>query len=120
MLLLAASAATAAQITFSNEDLLASYRGQGLIPLDSIGTWNGKPVSDINRPTDYERTLAATINFFDDPTAENRLFVQITNVVSTHFGYAFGTAFVNTALTGVDLSLKPKGPRLQDAVLSTD
>ena len=77
-------------ITFENYDLLASYDSNGLIDLGSIGTWNGRPVSDTNKPTDFQRELSATLNFFAKPTEANKLFLQVTDVVATHFGFAFG------------------------------
>ena len=120
MLLLAVVPATADLMTFSRNNLLARFVGTDLIGLDSIGAWNGLPISDTNRPSDYERTLSATINFYADPTAENRLFLQVTDVVSTRFGFVVGPASANSALTGIHLDIKPKGQSLGAAVLSTD
>jgi len=98
----------ATQITFTGYDLLGSFRTDGLIDLGLIGTWNGKPVSPTNRPTDYERQLAATINFFAKPKDHNILFLQVTDVTATHFGFAFGTAFFNITQTGVRFTLPSK------------
>lgn len=117
--LLAVLPAAATPIQFSEDQLLAVFRGEGMIRLDSIGLWNGMPVSESNRPTDYQRTLAATVRFYSDSTAKNQLFVQVDDVISTHFGYALGLAFVNTALTGIDMEIRSDGESLGPAVLST-
>jgi len=99
---------SAAQITFETYDLLASFHTDGLYNLAGLNFWNGKPVSATNKPTDYERQLAATINFFAKPKDHNILFLQVTDVTATHFGFAFGTAFFNITQTGVLFTLPSK------------
>ena len=96
-------------ITFETYDLLGSYRSDGLYNLAGLGTWNGQPVSEANRPSDYERQLATTVNFFAKPTAPNVLFVQVTDVAATHFGSAFGTAFFNITQTGLRFKIPVLG-----------
>ena len=112
LILLAVAAATiilgtanADVLAFENYSLLGSYRSDGLVDLGSIGTWNGKPISDTNKPNDYERQLAATLNFYSRRSDPNVLFLQVTDVVATHFGFAFGTAFTNITQTGVQFTL---------------
>jgi hypothetical protein len=98
----------AAQITFETHDLLASFHTDGLYNLAGLNFWNGKPVSATNRPTDYERELSATINFFAKRKDHNILFLQVTDVTATHFGFALGTTFFNITQTGVRFTLPSK------------
>src|SRR5262245_32825164 len=72
---------------------LGSYRSEGLLSLQGIGTWNGQPLTDTNRPTDEMRKLAATTNFYASPSATNVLFLQLTEVTTTQSSYWFGTPF---------------------------
>jgi hypothetical protein len=102
-------AQTGGVTSFANDDLLASYSSDGLVDLNAIGTWNGAPITDSNQPSTYDRQLADTINFFTPPAQPNILFVQITDVITTHFDFAFGATFNNITQTGVQFSLPLRG-----------
>jgi hypothetical protein len=99
LFLLAVASAFAVPISFDYQ-LLGSYSSDGLQSLQDMGTYNGKPITSTNMPSDYERQLRATVNLYASPGAKNEVFFQVDDVVSTHFGFEFGSAFVNSTLTG--------------------
>ena len=70
-----------------------------------LGTWNGQPLSPTNQPTIEQDQLSATWNFYVDPAATNTLYVVVSDVADTEFGYASGAAFSLPALTGFQFSL---------------
>jgi len=96
-------------ITFESYDLLGSYYANGLYNMNGLGTWNGQPVSPNNMPNDYELQLACTFNFYALAAQPNVLFVQVTGVVASNFGYASGSAFNNITLTGIQFTLPSQG-----------
>jgi hypothetical protein len=97
-----------AQIDFSREDLVASFRIDGLYNLIGLGTWNGQPVSPTNMPSDNNRRLACTVNFYVLPSDKNILYIQVTDVLTTIGAFWFGTAFTNVTQTGVLFTLPLK------------
>ena len=101
----AAAAVQAAEKTFENDVHVATFRSAGLYDLVGLGTWNGQPLSDTNRPNDQQRYLAATIELYVDGAAPNVLYVRTTDVVTTLGAWWFGGAFVSVTQTGVRFSL---------------
>jgi hypothetical protein len=89
----------------SDLELLGSYHSDGVYNLVGLNTWNGQPVSDTNKPTDFEAQLATTINFYSDKQNRNLLFVQVTDVITTNGSFWTGSAFQNVSLTGIQFSL---------------
>jgi hypothetical protein len=49
--------------------------------------------------------LSATWNFYVDPSAANTLYIVVSDVADTQFGYIFGSPFNLVALTGFQFSL---------------
>jgi hypothetical protein len=96
-------------IVFDSATLLGSYQSDGLYNLNGLGTWNGQPIGPNNTPTDAQLELASTINFYTFPTDPNVLYVQVTGVVTTQFGYASGVAFDNITQTGIQFTLPSLG-----------
>jgi hypothetical protein len=96
------------QIDFSRDNLVASFRVDGLYNLVGLGTWNGQPVSPTNMPSDDNRRLASTINFYVLPSDKNILYVQVTDVLTTIGAWWTGTAFTNVTQTGVRFTLPLK------------
>lgn len=95
--------------TFDNYAELGSFASTGLYNLAGLGTWNGQPVTESNMPSDGNRTLLSTVNFFAQPTSKNILFVQVTNVATTFGASWFGIAFNNVTQTGVRVSFATMG-----------
>jgi hypothetical protein len=85
--------------------LVGSYRSDGVYNLVGLGTWNGQPVSQTNRPTDFQAQLATTLNFYELAQNPNDLFLQVTGVVTTNGSYWSGLAFNDVSLTGIQFSL---------------
>ena len=93
-------------IQFDPSTLEASFGSVGLYNLVGLGTWNGQPVSPTNMPDDAQRLLAATINFYILPGANNVMYVQVTDVLTTTGAYWFGTAFDDVTQTGVQITFR--------------
>jgi hypothetical protein len=104
-LVLTACSVLSADTIYFDYETLGSYRAEGLLSLRDIGTWNGQPITDTNKPSNDQRELAATTNFYASSSASNELLVQITNVITTQGSFWSGQAFVNTALTDVEFWL---------------
>jgi len=94
--------------SFEDNILVASFHTEGLYNLVGCGTWNGQPLSDENMPSDENRFLAATANFYVDRTAHNVLYVQVTDVTTTIGAFWWGLAFENVTQTGVAFTLPPR------------
>ncbi len=73
--------------------------------LVGLDTWNGQPVSPSNMPSDANRKLEASINFYFDPGFVHELFFQIADVITTDGAWWSGTAFTNVSQTGVRFTL---------------
>ena len=74
-----------------------------------LGSWNGAPLSPENQPTPEEDELSATLSFYVDRDHKNDLYVVVSNVFDTDFGFITGTAFEYVALTGLTFSLPLSG-----------
>ena len=85
--------------------LLGSYQSNGVYNLNGLGSWNGQPVADSNRPSDLQAQLAATISFYASRSDQNVLFVQVADVITTNGSWWSGLAFDNVSQTGIDFSL---------------
>jgi hypothetical protein len=59
-------------------------------------------------PSDDNRRLASTINFYVLPSDKNILYVQVTDVLTTIGAWWTGTAFTNVTQTGVRFTLPLK------------
>ncbi len=84
----------------------ASFISSGLLNLGDLETWNGKPLTNDNQPTDKERLLEAVINLYIDLNNSNVLYIQITDVLTTPGVSWAGTVFDGMTLTGIRLNLK--------------
>lgn len=94
--------------------LLGQYRSVGFQDFDTILNWNGRPISETNRPTDEQRQLKATVNLYAFEGASNEMFFQVTDVVSTRFGFALGSTFDGSTLTGIRFNLGGAAVRTPD------
>ncbi len=92
-------------ITFQGYDLLGSYYANGLYNLPPGFIYNGNPVGPDNMPSDYELQLACTFNFYALVAQPNVLFIQVTGVVSSNFGWVSGDALTEVTLTGIQFTL---------------
>jgi hypothetical protein len=93
--------AQASTLDVSGYPLLATFKSQGQYDLSGLGTWNGEPVTPTNMPSADNRYLAATFNFYGNPTALNVMYVQVSDVITTLGANWFGLAFTDVTLTGV-------------------
>ena len=108
LIVLTASTALAVPISFDYIKV-GSYHSQGLMDLFGLGTWNGKPLTDDNKPSDDNRLLAVTTNFYVSRSVPNQLFIQLTDVITTQNVSLFGSAMDSAALTGIRFWLPAKG-----------
>jgi hypothetical protein len=106
------SATAPEALPFTTSDLVASFRVDGVYNLVGLGTWNGQPVTDTNRPTDFQAQLAATLNFFVPGATPNALYIQVSDVITTNNSTWWGTAFTNVTQTGVRFTLPSNVPDL--------
>jgi hypothetical protein len=83
--------------------LVGAYSSSGLYNLVGIGTWNGQPLGPGNFPTDTNRELDASINFFVSSSSPSNLFVQLEGVTTTIGAFWFGAAFDNVTQTGIQI-----------------
>ena len=74
-----------------------------------LGSWNGAPLSPENQPTPEQDQLSATLSFYVDRAHKNDLYVVVSNVFDTDFGFINGTPFQFVALTGITFSLPIRG-----------
>jgi hypothetical protein len=74
-----------------------------------LGSWNGAPLSPENQPTPEQDQLSATLSFYVDRAHKNDLYVVVSNVFDTDFGFITGTPFEFVALTGITFSLPIRG-----------
>jgi hypothetical protein len=108
MAVLAFAATGSVQATIIDTDdleLLASFETSGLYNLEGLRFWNGQPVSPTNKPSDYNRLLEASINFYVDSLLDNVLYVQITDVITTQASWWAGLAFYHVSQTGIGFTL---------------
>jgi len=96
--------ACAEVLSFSAEELKAQIHTRTQYDMKGLGTWNGAPVTDANHPSDYENQLAATFSFFVKPESDQVLFVQVSHVQDTAYGFILGAPFASVALTGFSFS----------------
>jgi hypothetical protein len=65
--------------------IVGVFRSDGVYNLVGLGTWNGLPVTDTNKPTDYQAQLAQTTTFYTEtrqawstqPTGEIIRYLQL-------------------------------------------
>jgi hypothetical protein len=101
-----AASTVADTIDFGTETAIATFRSEGLVTLDGLGSWNGQPVSETNMPSESQRRLSATFDLFADEASTQHVWLRVSGVVSTQGASWFGGAFVNTILTSIDLDLR--------------
>jgi hypothetical protein len=89
--------------------LVAIVQTQGEYDNAGLGSWNGAPLSPENQPTPEQDELSATLSFYVDRDHKNDLYVVVSNVFDTDFGFITGTAFEYVALTGLTFSLPLSG-----------
>lgn len=111
----------ATTITFDPRDLVATIHTQGQYDNVGLGTWNGQPVSEDNRPTADQNQLTADWNLYVPSGNKNQLFIEVLNVQDTRWGTIFGSVFEKVTLTGFDFSLPVRGnPNLLSATFSSE
>jgi hypothetical protein len=81
---------------------IGAYVAQGSLVWDNSWTYNGQPTSPTNYPSAYELELSSTITLFTS-TPSKTLYIDVSDLVSTHFGYALGATFVDLTITGITL-----------------
>jgi hypothetical protein len=81
---------------------IATYTAQGSLAWDNSWTYNGQPTSPTNYPSAYELELSSTITLFTS-TPNKTLYIDVSDLVSTNFGSAFGATFVDLTITGITL-----------------
>ena len=105
MVVLFGSTAHANTITFDKGYReLGSFTTEGLLVWDNSWLWNGQPTTPTNHPSDFELELSSVITLFTPLAHSNTLLLDVSDVVTTHFGSAFGATFTALTLTGVDLT----------------
>jgi hypothetical protein len=80
---------------------VGSYHGAGLMDLFNLGTFNGQPITETNKPTDSMRELSATVNLFVSRSDPHALFVQVTDVVTSRGMWFAGSAMDAPAFSGI-------------------
>jgi PEP-CTERM motif len=90
--------------------LVAVVQTQGEYDNAGLDSWNGAPLSPENQPTPEQDQLSATLSFYVDRAHKNDLYVVVSNVFDTDFGFINGTPFEFIALTGISFSLPIRGP----------
>ncbi len=99
------SGLSAATVDTNSLTLAATVQTRGEYDNAGLGDWNGSPLSPTNQPTYEQDQLSATLSFYIDPGQTNDLFLVVSNVLDTDYGYLEGPAFAFVALTGIDFSL---------------
>jgi hypothetical protein len=102
--LLASLTISADTIVFDYQ-LLGSYHSGGLYNLVGNDFYNGAPLTAYNMPSEYERELSANINFYASRSDPHDLFVQVIDVVGSHFFYTYGTPTNMVLMTGLEFWL---------------
>jgi hypothetical protein len=74
-----------------------------------LGSWNGAPRSAGNQPSPEQDQLSATLSFYVDRAHKNDLYLVVSNVFDTNFGFITGSPFEYVALTGITFSLSIRG-----------
>jgi hypothetical protein len=110
--------ASADTIAFDYQ-LLGSYHSGGLYNLVGNDFYNGSPLTPTNMPSEYERELSADVNFYASRSDTHDLFVQVADVVGSHFGYTYGTPTNMVLMTGLKFWLPFYHP-VQPAQFSSD
>jgi hypothetical protein len=103
--LLAANAYSAAFYPANGYVRLADYETSGYYNLIGLGAWNGAALSETNKPSDSNRLLSSAISLYTSTTETNKLFIRLTDVVTTYGAYWNGTAFDNVTQTGLSISI---------------
>ena len=89
--------------------LVGIVQTQGEYDNFGLGTWNGAPLSPENQPTAEQDQLSATLSFYVDRAHKNDLYIVVSNVFDTDFGFIDGAPFQYIALTGLTFSLPIRG-----------
>jgi hypothetical protein len=89
--------------------LVGIVQTQGEYDNAGLVSWNDAPLSPENQPTPEQDQLSATLSFYVDRAHKNDLYVVVSNVFDTDFGFIDGTPFEFVALTGVAFSLPIRG-----------
>lgn len=87
----------------------ATVETAGLYDNAGLTTWNGQPLSPTNRPSAFEDALTARWDFYVDPVERNQLYLVVSDVRDTNFGFINGPPFNLVALTGFEFSLGVDG-----------
>jgi len=96
---------SAAVLDVSELTLVSTFEADSLFNLAGVDSWNGAPLSPANQPPSIVLPLESDINLYVRNAETNKLYVVVTNVVSTVGATWFGTAFVNVTQSGAMLSL---------------
>ena len=104
-----AQAAPATVIDTTALKLVGIVQTQGEYDNAGLGSWNGAPLSPENQPTPEQDQLSATLSFYVDRAHKNDLYVVVSNVFDTDFGFINGTPFQFVALTGITFSVPIRG-----------
>ena len=107
--ILGAAEVGATTLDLSTLSLVAKAKTVGHYDNQELFYWNGHPLSDSNHPTEYEDELTASVSFYVDPALRDRLYVTVTDVRDTNFGYISGLPFDLVAFTALEFSLPGLG-----------
>lgn len=100
LILAMASSAMCGTINFDNQfQLLGKYHSHGLMVWEPGWTFNGV----VTTPPDYYREISSDINLYTERTNSHDLFIQVQDVVSGHFGSAWGGAFDALTMVGLEV-----------------
>lgn len=97
---------------------MATITTRGQYDNTGLDNWNGAPVSETNQPTFEQNQLSATWNFYVRPDERNVLYLQVTDVLDTTYGFISGAPFFSVALTGFDFSLGDTRPVMNPSRVS--
>jgi hypothetical protein len=81
---------------------IATYAAKGSLVWDSSWTYSGQPTSATNYPSAQELELSSTVTLFTS-TPSKTLYIDVSDLVSTNFGYTLGAPFVDLTITGITL-----------------
>jgi hypothetical protein len=95
----------ASTVNISSLTLMATVQTRGEYDNYGLDYWDGAPLSPTNQPTFEQDQLSATLSFYVDPAQTNDLYLVVSNVLDTDYGYISGAPFAYVALTGIDFSL---------------
>ena len=88
-------------VTPSEQARIATYQIEGLYDMVGLGSWNGQPVSETNQPSIWIRRLAANVSIYSDTNQSDRLWITVTNIITTQGAYWFGSPAYDVQLTGL-------------------